>query len=58
MDAETFADVAEAQKPLIEAPVLGTMTAERWDTLAQQLKDLGDAPQDFRIDHSWDNLAQ
>jgi NitT/TauT family transport system substrate-binding protein len=42
MDAATFAEVAEAQKPFIEAPQLGAMTAERWETLIGQLKDLGD----------------
>jgi NitT/TauT family transport system substrate-binding protein len=46
MDAETFAAAAAAQKPLIEtaetrANGLGTMTLERWETLALQLKDLG-----------------
>ena len=50
MDADTFAEVAEAQKPFIETAEtgrdqLGRMTAERWDTLARQLKDLGDIPQ-------------
>src|ERR1022692_876745 len=45
MDAATFADSAEAQKPLIETDVLGKMTKERWETLAQQLKELGDIPQ-------------
>jgi NitT/TauT family transport system substrate-binding protein len=45
-DAQTFAAMAEAQKPLIETAQtkqvgLGTMTAERWTTLAQQLVDLG-----------------
>lgn len=47
MDPETFAEVAEAQKPLIETPEtqkdeLGTMTKQRWETLIGQLKDLGD----------------
>jgi NitT/TauT family transport system substrate-binding protein len=46
MDAETFAAAAAAQKPLIETDDtkrdgLGTMTLERWKTLAGQLKDLG-----------------
>jgi NitT/TauT family transport system substrate-binding protein len=45
MDAETFAAAAEAQKVLIEtadtkAKGLGTMTKERWETLANQLVDL------------------
>lgn len=42
MDAQTFAEAAEAQKPLIvtddtRARGLGTMTRERWVTLADQL---------------------
>jgi NitT/TauT family transport system substrate-binding protein len=46
MDAATFAEVAEAQRSLIETAEtkqkgLGTMTRERWDTLAHQLADLG-----------------
>ncbi len=45
MEAANYAEIAEAQKPLIEAPLLGKMTAERWDTLAGQLKELGDIPQ-------------
>lgn len=44
MDLAMFMEVAEAQKPLIEAPQLGRMTKERWETFAQQLKDLGDIP--------------
>lgn len=54
MDADTFAAVAEAQKPLIETVEthkngtprdgVGTMTAQRWDTLIGQLKDLGEIP--------------
>lgn len=47
MDLQTFAETAEAQRPFIETDEtrrngLGSMTAERWQTLAQQLKDLGD----------------
>jgi NitT/TauT family transport system substrate-binding protein len=45
MDAATFAEIAAAQKPLIESNPLGQMTKERWETLAAQLKDLGDIPQ-------------
>ncbi|MDY7228190.1 ABC transporter substrate-binding protein [Hyalangium rubrum] len=46
MDPETFAAVAEVQKPLIEteetkAKGLGTQSRERWETLGQQLVDLG-----------------
>lgn len=42
MDAQTFTDAAAAQMPLIETEEtkrngLGTMTAERWRTLGQQL---------------------
>jgi NitT/TauT family transport system substrate-binding protein len=42
MDLATFNEAAEAEKPLIEAAELGQMTKERWETSAQQLKDLGD----------------
>jgi NitT/TauT family transport system substrate-binding protein len=45
MEMDTFAEVAEAQKPYIQTGVpLGTMTVERWGTLAKQLVDLGDIP--------------
>jgi NitT/TauT family transport system substrate-binding protein len=49
MDAETFAEVAEAQKSLIEDDEtrkdgLGTMTKARWEALIAQLKDLGYIP--------------
>jgi NitT/TauT family transport system substrate-binding protein len=42
MDAATFAEVAEAQRPLIEsddtrARGLGAMRLERWKTLVEQL---------------------
>lgn len=39
MDADTFRDAADAQKPLIQPPgtPLGSMTAERWNRLSQQL---------------------
>jgi NitT/TauT family transport system substrate-binding protein len=45
MDAETFAASAEVQKPLIEteetkANGLGSMTRDRWATLAKQLVEL------------------
>ena len=47
MDLETFAEVAEVQKPFIETDAsrrsgLGTMTRERWETLIAQFKELGD----------------
>ena len=46
MDPATFAEAAEAQKPLIETdetkkPGLGAMTGERWTVLGKQLVDLG-----------------
>jgi NitT/TauT family transport system substrate-binding protein len=46
MDAETFAASAKAQEPLIETPEtkvkgLGIMSRERWETLGQQLVELG-----------------
>jgi NitT/TauT family transport system substrate-binding protein len=46
MDAETFAAVADVQKPLIEteetrAKGLGFLSRERWETLGQQLVELG-----------------
>jgi len=49
MDSESFAEVAEVQKPLIETDAtrrdgLGTMSRERWDGLIAQLRDLGDIP--------------
>jgi len=49
MDAATFAEVAEAQKPYIETAETGTdrlglMTKQRWDTLGRQLAELGDIP--------------
>lgn len=50
MDAETFMEVAEAQKPFIEtsdtaSAGLGTMSEQRWATLIQQLRELGDISQ-------------
>jgi NitT/TauT family transport system substrate-binding protein len=42
MELASFAEIAEAQKALVEASPIGTMTAERWDTLAAQLKEIGD----------------
>jgi NitT/TauT family transport system substrate-binding protein len=49
MDAATFAEVAEAQKPFIENDDtanagLGSMTRERWEKLIGQLQGLGDIP--------------
>jgi len=42
MDMETFQKSALAQKPLIQIPgtAIGSMTADRWQTLTQQLLDL------------------
>ena len=50
MDLETFAEVAEVQKPFIETDAtrrngLGTMSRERWETLIGQFKELGDISQ-------------
>ena len=50
MDAATFAEVAEAQKPFIENEDtanagLGSMTRERWAKLIGQLNGLGDIPE-------------
>jgi NitT/TauT family transport system substrate-binding protein len=46
MDQATFAEISDAQKSFIETSAgLGTMTAERLETLIAQLKDLGDIPQ-------------
>lgn len=50
MDAATFAEVAEAQKPFIEnedtqGMGLGSMTRERWQKLIDQLHGLGDIPE-------------
>ncbi len=49
MDAATFAEVADAQKPFIENDDtanagLGSMTKERWEKLIGQLQGLGDIP--------------
>jgi NitT/TauT family transport system substrate-binding protein len=45
MEPAAYAEIAEAQKPLIESNPLGKMTTERWDILAAQLKELGDIQQ-------------
>jgi NitT/TauT family transport system substrate-binding protein len=45
MEAASYAEIAEAQKVLIGTGTPGKMTAERWDTLSAQLKELGDIPQ-------------
>jgi NitT/TauT family transport system substrate-binding protein len=55
MDLETFAEVAEVQKPFIETDDtrrngLGTMSRERWETLIGQFKELGDISQTIPAD--------
>ena len=52
MEIASYAEIAEAQKPLIESTPLGKMTKERWATLAAQLQELGDIPQAPPPDHS------
>lgn len=56
MDAAVYAEVAEAQHVLIDANPLGRMTKERWDTLASQLKELGDIPQAPQADQCFRDL--
>jgi NitT/TauT family transport system substrate-binding protein len=59
MDADTFAEVAEVQKPFIEgAPntALGAMTKPRWETLIGQLKDLGFIPTSIPADECFRSL--
>jgi len=41
MDAATFAAASKAQEPLVQAPELGAMTADRWQTIGAQLVELG-----------------
>ena len=56
MDLATFNEIAEVQKPLIEAADLGSMTRERWTALAQQLKDLGDISTTPPVDEYYRSL--
>ncbi len=56
MELTSFAEIAEAQKPLIEADPPGTMTKERWDTLVAQLKELGDIPRTIPAEHCFRTL--
>jgi NitT/TauT family transport system substrate-binding protein len=60
MDAATFAEVAEAQKPFIEThqdtTSLGSTTAERWTTLIGQLAELGDIPRAIPTQDCFRNL--
>jgi NitT/TauT family transport system substrate-binding protein len=44
MDLATFAESAAAQKPLIEAAEVGSMTLDRWQTLCNQLAELKVVP--------------
>ncbi len=44
MDLAGYAEIADAEKPLVESNPLGKMAIERWNTLAGQLRDLGDLP--------------
>ena len=61
MDVDTFAQVAEVQKPFIEDDEtkkngLGTMTASRWETLIGQLKDIGYIPSAMSAEECFRNL--
>ena len=61
MAPEVFAEVAGAQKPLIETAEtrrngLGSMTKERWEMLIAQLKDLGDIQKAPGADECFRNL--
>jgi len=56
MEPASYAEIADAQKTLIEAGRLGEMTAERWQTLASQLKELGDIPRDLPGDNYFSDL--
>ena len=56
MDMATFTEVAETQKPLIEAAELGSMTKERWEALARQLKELGDIPQAPPVEECYESF--
>jgi NitT/TauT family transport system substrate-binding protein len=66
MDAKTFAESARVQQPLVETAgtkktALGEMTTARWQTLAQQLVDLGvikQAPAPEECFVSLDRLAR
>lgn len=58
MDLETLNKSAEAQKPLIEKKneKLGNMTAIRWETLVQQMKDLGLLKETIKAEEIFLNL--
>lgn len=53
---DSFAQSAAAQASLIDANPLGGMTKERWETLAGQLKELGDIPQMPDVDKAFRNF--
>ena len=59
MDADTFAEVAEVQKPFI-APAaqteFGVMTKARWETMIGQMKDLGYIPSAMPADECFRQL--
>jgi NitT/TauT family transport system substrate-binding protein len=62
MPLDVFAEVAEAQKSLIETDEtrrngLGSMTNERWQTLIAQLRDLGDIPKSLSADECFRTLS-
>jgi NitT/TauT family transport system substrate-binding protein len=56
MDLKTFNESAVAQKSLIESNPLGKMTKQRWDTLANQLQELGDIKQAAPADQAFRDL--
>ncbi len=56
VELESFAESAVAQRSLIEANPLGKMTRERWETLAAQLKELGDIPQVPPVEQAFRDL--
>ncbi|MEP7354983.1 MAG: ABC transporter substrate-binding protein [Acidobacteriota bacterium] len=61
MNADTFAEVAEAQKPFVENDStstmgLGSMTKIRWEKLIGQLQGLGDIPAAIPADDCFRSL--
>ena len=56
IDPAGYADIAALQKPLVEAATLGMMTKERWQTMADQLKEIGDIPDASIADACFKNL--
>jgi NitT/TauT family transport system substrate-binding protein len=62
MDAQTFIESAEAQKPLIAGdssspPPLGSMTRDRWETLVRQLTDLKVIDKPVAAEKCFTNIA-